>query len=147
LNRHLVHLLLALVVAAGCRREPPPSQIFHTGKIVTVDPRFRTVEAMAIRDGHILALGTNADIARLAGPGTAQEDVEPQDLPLVAGPHQPEHRRRRPSVIGRAALVEIDDAGIGRREEAQMRGGAHGSTSSSPVSIADPGMWLASRMR
>ena len=75
MNRHLLHVLLALVLAGGCRREPPPSQIFHTGRIVTVDPQFQTVEAMAIRDGRIVALGTNADIARLAGPETTQVDL------------------------------------------------------------------------
>src|SRR3990170_4241586 len=75
MTRQLVHVLLALVVTAGCRREPPPSHIFHTGRIVTVDPQFRTVEAMAIRDGRIMALGANADIVRLAGSGTEQIDL------------------------------------------------------------------------
>ena len=72
MNHHLIHLLLALVVAAGWQQEPPPSHIFHSGKIVTVDPRFRTVEAMAIRDGRVVAVGTTADIVRLAGAGTEQ---------------------------------------------------------------------------
>lgn len=72
MNRHLVHILLPLVLAAGWQREPPPSHIFHTGKIVTVDPQFRTVEAMAIRDGRIIAVGTDADIVKLAGQGTEQ---------------------------------------------------------------------------
>lgn len=75
MNRHLVHVLLLLVLAAGCQREPPPSQIFHTGKIVTVDPQFRTVEALAIRDGRIVATGRDADIVRLAGSGTEQVDL------------------------------------------------------------------------
>ena len=72
MNRHLVHILLPLVLVAGWQREPPPSHIFHTGKIVTVDAQFRTVEAMAIRDGRIVAVGMNADIVKLAGPGTEQ---------------------------------------------------------------------------
>ena len=52
----------SLLAAAGCRRERPPSDIFYNGKIVTVDPHFRIVEAMAIRDGRIVAVGTNDDI-------------------------------------------------------------------------------------
>src|SRR5688500_15401381 len=72
MNRHLVRILLPLVLAAGWQREPPPSHIFHSGKIVTVDPRFRTVEAMSIRDGRIVAVGTNADIMKTAGPATEQ---------------------------------------------------------------------------
>jgi predicted amidohydrolase YtcJ len=75
MNRHVFRTLLALLAAAGCQREPPPSHIFHTGKIVTVDPQFRTVEAIAIRDGRILAVGTNADIVRLAGSGTEQVNL------------------------------------------------------------------------
>jgi predicted amidohydrolase YtcJ len=73
--RYLGNILLALVVAAGCQRQPAPGQIFHNGKIVTVDPQFRTVEAMAIRDGRIVAVGTNAEIVRLAGSGTEQVDL------------------------------------------------------------------------
>jgi predicted amidohydrolase YtcJ len=75
MQRPLVHVLLALIVATGLQREAPPSHVFHHGKIVTVDPQFRTVEAMAIRDGHILAVGANADIVKLAGSQTQQIDL------------------------------------------------------------------------
>ena len=75
MNRQLVPVLAALVVAAGWQREPPPTHIFHSGKIVTVDPQSRTVGAMAIRDGRIVAVGTNADVLRLAGSGTEQVDL------------------------------------------------------------------------
>jgi len=74
MNRHLVQILVPLVLAAGWQRESPPSHIFHSARIVTVDPQFRTVEAMAIREGRIVAVGTNADIAKLAGQGTEQID-------------------------------------------------------------------------
>jgi predicted amidohydrolase YtcJ len=75
MNRYLLQVLLALVVAAPYQREPPPSHIFHTGKIVTVDPQFRIAEAIAIRDGRIVAVGTNADIVKLAGAGTQQVNL------------------------------------------------------------------------
>jgi predicted amidohydrolase YtcJ len=79
MNRRLIHLFLVLalgvVVAAGSRQAPVPTQILHHGKILTVDPQFRAVEAMAIRDGRIVATGTNADIAKLAGSGTEQVDL------------------------------------------------------------------------
>lgn len=42
------------------------------GKIVTLDPQERVVEALAIRDGRILATGTTAEIEKLA---TAKTDV------------------------------------------------------------------------
>jgi predicted amidohydrolase YtcJ len=68
-------IFLLLVVSAGCHREPPPSQIFHNGKILTVDAQFHIVEAMAIRDGRILASGTNSDIEKLAGSTTERIDL------------------------------------------------------------------------
>ena len=74
MNRYLVPLVLSFVLASGWR-QPPPSHIFHTGRIVTVDPQFRIVEAMALRDGRIAAVGTNAEIRRLAGSGTQQVDL------------------------------------------------------------------------
>ena len=43
-----------------CCDRQPPSSVFHNGTIVTVDPRFRTVEAMAVLDGRIVSVGTNA---------------------------------------------------------------------------------------
>jgi predicted amidohydrolase YtcJ len=57
------------------QREAPPSQVFHNGRIVTVDPQFRIVEAMAIRDGRVLTVGSNADIVRLAGSGTERVNL------------------------------------------------------------------------
>ena len=42
---------------------------------MTVDPQFRIAEAIAIRDGRIVAVGTNADIVKLAGAGTQQVNL------------------------------------------------------------------------
>ena len=75
MNRHFVLLALLLVPATGCNRGPAPGHIFHNGKIVTVDPQFRIVNAMAIRDGRIVAVGSNADVVKLAGSGTEQVDL------------------------------------------------------------------------
>jgi predicted amidohydrolase YtcJ len=65
-------LLLALLAATACQRTPAPSDIFFDGKIVTVDPKFQIAEAMALRDGAIVAVGSTADILRLAGSDTHQ---------------------------------------------------------------------------
>ena len=59
-----------------------PQMILYNGKIVTMDDasfesRVGTVaQAMAIRDGRILATGTNADIQSLAGPQTKSVDLK-----------------------------------------------------------------------
>jgi predicted amidohydrolase YtcJ len=81
MNRSLLLALMLSLPPAGCQRAPaaaqapPPGQIFHNGKIVTVDAQFRTVDAMAIRDGRIVAVGTNADILKLSGTGTERIDL------------------------------------------------------------------------
>ena len=72
---HLVHVLLTLLLAAGVQPQGAPGHIFHNGNIVTVDPQFRIAEAMAIREGRIVAVGTNAAILKLAGPGTERVDL------------------------------------------------------------------------
>lgn len=71
----VVLLLAALPLAAACGRERAPSHIFHSGRILTVDPQFRTVEAMAIRDGRVLAVGSSAGMLDLAGPETERIDL------------------------------------------------------------------------
>jgi hypothetical protein len=75
MKRFLIQVLLAFVVTAGCQRQRPPTHIFHNGEIVTVDPQFRIVEAMAILDGRIVATGTDSDILKLAASGTDRVDL------------------------------------------------------------------------
>jgi predicted amidohydrolase YtcJ len=70
---HLI--LIALLATSTYQGQPSPTHIFHHGKILTVDSQFHVVEAMAIRDGRILATGTNSEIARLATSGTQQIDL------------------------------------------------------------------------
>jgi predicted amidohydrolase YtcJ len=52
-----------------------PDAIFTNGKIVTVDPGFSIVEAIAVYDGRIVAVGRSHEIAALAGPGTRRVDL------------------------------------------------------------------------
>src|ERR1044072_8590955 len=49
--------------------------IVHNGKIVTMDDRATIAQAMAVRDGKILGVGTDADIAACAGPATTRDDL------------------------------------------------------------------------
>lgn len=49
--------------------------IVEHGKIVTMAEDGRTVEAVAVREGRILATGTSADMRRLAGPDTRIIDL------------------------------------------------------------------------
>jgi hypothetical protein len=52
-----------------------PSLVILNGKVLTVDSRFTVAEAVAVRDGRILAVGTTADIKRLVGPATRVVDA------------------------------------------------------------------------
>jgi len=64
--------LIAVVIAATMLLAAPawsqsPDTVLINGKFVTVDERSPTREALAIRDGRIVALGTTAEIRKLAG--------------------------------------------------------------------------------
>ncbi len=53
-----------------------PETVYLNGKIVTLDAVESIAEALAIRDGAILAVGSNEEIRALAGPGTETVDLE-----------------------------------------------------------------------
>jgi imidazolonepropionase-like amidohydrolase len=53
-----------------------PDHIFLNGKIITVDERASVAQAVAVRDGKILAVGQNAQILKLAGPKTTRIDLK-----------------------------------------------------------------------
>ena len=69
--------MLSVLLTAGVSTEAaePATLILHHGKIATVDPSFRVVEAMALTGNRITALGTNAEIQALAGPDTKSVDL------------------------------------------------------------------------
>src|SRR5262245_19852038 len=50
--------------------------IFTNGKVLTVDAGFTVAEALAVRDGRVLATGTSGEITGLAGAGTQRVDLE-----------------------------------------------------------------------
>ena len=50
--------------------------VYHNGKVLTVDERFSIAQALAVRDGKVMAVGSNAEILNLAGPKTARLDLK-----------------------------------------------------------------------
>jgi predicted amidohydrolase YtcJ len=46
------------------------------GKVITVDERFRIVQALAVKNERILAVGTNDAVKKLKGPGTQTIDLK-----------------------------------------------------------------------
>jgi|KBSMisStandDraft_5_1062788.scaffolds.fasta_scaffold19596_5 predicted amidohydrolase YtcJ len=68
--------VVATVFAAAPAAAQAPDTILVNGKILTVDQQFSTREALAIRDGRIVALDTTANIRKLAGRQTRVVDVQ-----------------------------------------------------------------------
>ncbi len=68
-------LAAALAVFSPTSRAQPPDVVLLNGKIVTIDTALSVPQALAIRDGKILALGSTADIRALAGPATRAIDL------------------------------------------------------------------------
>jgi len=53
-----------------------PDMILHNGKVVTADKTFSIAQAVAIRDGKFLAIGTDANILALAGRATMKINLK-----------------------------------------------------------------------
>jgi len=49
--------------------------VLTNGKIITVDNKFTIAQAIAVRGDRFVAVGSNADINKLAGPGTRRIDL------------------------------------------------------------------------
>jgi len=72
----LVGVMFAIASVALLRaQQSAPSLILTNGKIITVDDRFTIAQAVAIRGDRIVAVGTNQEITRLAGPSTRRIDL------------------------------------------------------------------------
>jgi predicted amidohydrolase YtcJ len=50
--------------------------ILYNGKVITVDPKDRIVQAVAVKDGKILQAGENSEIRALAGPQCRMIDLK-----------------------------------------------------------------------
>ncbi|MBI3401835.1 MAG: amidohydrolase, partial [Acidobacteria bacterium] len=74
-------LLAAASVAIGAAQTAPsPDTILLNGHIITVDAKFSIAQAVAISQGKFTAVGSNADIRKLAGPQTATLDLKGQTV-------------------------------------------------------------------
>jgi predicted amidohydrolase YtcJ len=62
--------LLAILATPGVVAQQAADTVVTRGTILTVDVAFRTVEALAITNGRIVATGSSADIARYVGKNT-----------------------------------------------------------------------------
>jgi predicted amidohydrolase YtcJ len=82
MTRRRLKIAVATVAAAmasaafsALAQQVAPDLILSNGKIITVDERFTIAQALAISGERIVAVGTNQDINRLAGPDTRRIDL------------------------------------------------------------------------
>ncbi len=84
-------LVLAAVGVGACANPAPVLEvdtIYLNGEIVTMDAESRTVEAVAVRGDEIVAVGTDREVARMAGSGTRVVDLEGRTMtPGFYAPH------------------------------------------------------------
>ena len=52
-------LLIRCVLMASAAAGADPDLVIHHGKIVTVDPKFSIAQAMSVKDGRVVAVGSN----------------------------------------------------------------------------------------
>ena len=71
----VLFVALSTSLATAHAAEPPPDTLLLHGRIITVDAHDTVAEALAVRDGRILAVGSAADVEALAGPDTRRIDL------------------------------------------------------------------------
>ena len=76
LFRRTFSLALPSLFALAAAAAEPADFILRNAKVATVDAKFTLAQAIAVRGDKILAVGSNADIAKLAGPNTRIVDAK-----------------------------------------------------------------------
>lgn len=66
--------------ASKAAAQDPATTLYFNGKIITMDESLPTVEAVAVRDGKILAVGNKADVEAVAGNNVKQNDLQGNTL-------------------------------------------------------------------
>src|SRR5207237_1577140 len=70
--RALIFMVAAAIFAV---QQTAPDLVLSNGKIITVDERFSIAQAVAIKGDRIVAVGSNAEVAALAGTNTRRIDL------------------------------------------------------------------------
>jgi predicted amidohydrolase YtcJ len=69
-------LLLSLACAAPGDTPAAADLVLFNGTVLTVDEQDRVASGVAVKDGRILAVGSDVEVLRLAGPATERVDLE-----------------------------------------------------------------------
>jgi len=75
MTRHCALLGLVVLASTAVAQERPADQVLYNARIYTVDENRPMAEAMAIRDGTVLFVGSRRGAEALAGEGTKRLDL------------------------------------------------------------------------
>ncbi len=84
-------LAMALQGKVTAQQNLPPEVVHYADlivlntNIISADERFSRYQAMAVRDGEVLALGTTAQISPMAGPNTERIDLQGTGASVLPG--------------------------------------------------------------
>ncbi len=91
MNKLIVISILAVLLFTGCNQAPKKTAdlIYTNGKIYTVNKAQPWAEAIAIKDGEIIAVGSNEDVAGMKGDATKVTDLEGKFvMPGIVSTHE-----------------------------------------------------------
>jgi predicted amidohydrolase YtcJ len=128
--RALIALLLAAAGSAVAAAEAPADLVVVNARVATLDAASTLAEAIAVRDGRIVAVGGSASLRALAGPKTRLVDAGGRSVvPGLIDSHI--HAIR--AALSFATEVSWIDAASIAEATARLRARAH---------AAPPGSWL-----
>ena len=76
----ILNLVATTIFATTATAQPPADAIYHGGNIITVDDKNPKAEALAVKDGKIIAVSTKADVLKLKGDSTKMIDLDGKTL-------------------------------------------------------------------
>src|SRR4051812_7461840 len=75
-------LITSLLLLSSCHNRQRADLIVHHGNVYTVDSAFSKAESFAVRDGRIIAIGTNEEIL---GQYTSDSSIDAGGKPVYPG--------------------------------------------------------------
>ena len=91
--------------------------VFYNGKVLTADEEFSIEEAVAIRDGKFLAVGSSERVLAMAGPNTRRVDLEGRSvIPGLIADHEHGAFVGNVAKRGQGGSLEFEDVASGLEE-------------------------------
>jgi predicted amidohydrolase YtcJ len=125
--------LVATPALARGARSGAADLIIHGGRVLVLDPRFSTVEAVAIRAGQVIAVGRERDVLPLAGRGT--DLIDARGATVLPGVNDSHIHLNSFGLTFPPFSFDVDTATI---DELVARVG-------NAAAVAEPGAWVRGR--